>query len=178
MRKSVFLGLLLMVGCASMSNLPLPHAASVDIPKFMGSWYVIASIPTRPEKDAYGAVENYKLSRDGTIATTFTFRKGGPDGKEKVMQPKGFVRDDPSNAIWGMQFFWPIKSEYVIAHVDPAYQETIIARSKRDYVWIMARAPQLADADYSRLVAQVRGMGYDTGKLVRVPQGGKQGPTR
>jgi apolipoprotein D and lipocalin family protein len=153
-----------------MRHEPLPHAPQVEIDRFMGAWYVIASIPTPPEKQAFNAVERYERSADGTIATTFTFNKGALDGPQKTMTPKGFVRDDPSNAIWGMQFFWPIKAEYVIAHVDPQYRETIVARSKRDYVWIMARTPQIPDSDYDRLVAQVRAMGYDIAELRKVPQ--------
>ena len=117
----------------------IPTAKSVDLPRFMGDWYVIANIPTWPERDAYNAIESYKLDPDGSIATTFTFRKGAFDGPEKVMRPRGFVTDAESNAVWGMQFVWPIKAEYLIAHVDTDYTETIIARSSRDYVWIMVR---------------------------------------
>ncbi|MFM8343866.1 MAG: lipocalin family protein, partial [Betaproteobacteria bacterium] len=72
--------------------------------------------------------------------------------------------------VWGMQFVWPIKAEFVVSHVDAQYTETIIARSARDYVWIMARTPTLPDARYNDLVAKVKAMGYDTRKLVKVPQ--------
>jgi apolipoprotein D and lipocalin family protein len=148
----------------------VPTAKSVDLERFMGDWYVIANIPTFAEKGAYNAVESYRLDKDGSIATTFTFRKGGFDGPEKVMRPRGFVRDRTSNAVWGMQFVWPIKAEYVISHVDAGYTETIIARSSRDYVWIMARKPVLAEADYARLVGMVAALGYDMSKLQKVPQ--------
>jgi apolipoprotein D and lipocalin family protein len=148
----------------------IPTAKNVDLPRFMGDWYVIANIPTRPERDAYNAVESYKLDPDGSIATTFTFRKGAFDGPEKVMRPRGFVTDEKSNAVWGMQFVWPIKAEYLISHVDAGYTETIIARSSRDYVWIMARKPVLSEADYARLVQMVADLGYDMSKLQKVPQ--------
>jgi len=148
----------------------IPTAKNVDLPRFMGDWYVIANIPTWPERDAYNAIESYKLDPDGSIATTFTFRKGAFDGPEKVMRPRGFVTDEKSNAVWGMQFVWPIKAEYLISHVDAGYTETIIARSSRDYVWIMARKPVLSEADYARLVQMVADLGYDVSKLQKVPQ--------
>jgi apolipoprotein D and lipocalin family protein len=148
----------------------IPTAQYVDLPRFMGDWYVIANIPTRWERGAHNAVESYKLDPDGSIATTFTFREGAFDGPEKVMRPRGFVRDNTTNATWGMQFIWPIRAEYLIAHVDPGYTETIIARSRRDYVWIMARQPVLAEPDYQRLVGMVRDMGYDVSQLQKVPQ--------
>jgi apolipoprotein D and lipocalin family protein len=159
---------LLLAACSATPAIPV--AERVDLERFMGDWYVIANIPTRPEKGAHNAVESYRLDEDGSIATTFTFREGAFDGPEKVMRPRGFVRDGQSNAVWGMQFVWPIKAEYLVAHVDADYTETIIARSRRDYVWIMARTPTIPPADFARLKRKVADLGYDTSKLQRVPQ--------
>ncbi len=142
----------------------------VDLERFMGDWYVIANIPTFLEKGAHNAVENYALNGDGTIATTFTFRDGSFDGDEKEYTPKGFITDTDSNAIWGMRFVWPIKADYRIVYLDEEYQQTIIARKQRDYVWVMARTPKIDDADYDRLVAKIESIGYDSSKLEKVPQ--------
>ena len=160
----------LLVACSATPRRPIAQHPSVDLPRFMGPWYVIANIPTFVEKDAWNAVESYAIDPDGSIATTFTFRKGGFDGPEKRHTPRGFVRPGTNNAVWGMQFIWPIKAEYVISWVDPAYSETIIARSSLDYVWIMARVPELSAERYAALVERVRALGYDTSKLNKVPQ--------
>ena len=142
----------------------------VDIDRFMGPWYVIANIPTFLEKGAHNAVETYSLNDDGTIATNFTFRKDGFDGKRKEYNPKAFVMNEETNALWGMRFVWPIKADYRIVYLDEAYSLTIIGRQSRDYVWIMARTPSISDVDYDRLVAVVESLGYDTSKLQTVPQ--------
>ena len=147
----------------------IPLVKQVDLPKFMGDWYVIGVIPTVIETEAYNAVENYKLNADGTVATTFTLNKGSLNGPLKKYEPKGFVRPDTGNALWGMQFIWPIKAEYRIVYLDENYQTTIIARNARDYVWIMARTPQISDAEYQTLVSLVKGWGYDISKLRKVP---------
>lgn len=158
-------------GCAiTPQKVTVPVVPSLDLPRFMGPWYVIGVIPTFLEKDIYNAIESYELAPDGTISTTFTFNKGAFDGPAKRMEPRGFVVEGSNNAVWGMQFVWPIKAEFVISHVDPQYTETIIARSARDYVWIMARTPTIDESRYAALVARVKAMGYDTGKLVKVPQ--------
>ena len=157
-----------LTGCAT-SAPTLPTVSQVDLPRFMGDWYVIANIPTSIEKEAYNAVESYAMTEPGRIETTFRFNKGGVDGKEKVYTPTGFVRDDPSNAIWGMRFIWPIKAEYLITWLDDEYTQTIIGRSKRDYVWIMAREPTMSEADYAAHVAYLKQHGYDTSKLRKVP---------
>ena len=142
----------------------------VDLERFMGPWYVIANIPTFLEKGAHNAVETYSLNDDGTIATNFTFRKDGFDGKKKEYNPKGFITDTESNALWGMRFVWPIKADYRIVYVDDDYSQTVIARQKRDFVWIMARSPSISDQDYDKLMSMVEALGYDMSKVRRVPQ--------
>jgi apolipoprotein D and lipocalin family protein len=142
----------------------------VDLDRFMGKWYVIASIPTFIERDAHNAVENYELRPDGTITTTFTFRDGSFDGKLKTYTPTGFVQDRETNAEWGMRFVWPVKADYRIVHLDRNYTQTIIGRNKRDHVWIMARTPTIPEAGYRELLERVAGLGYDLSKVRRVPQ--------
>ena len=142
----------------------------VDLDRFMGDWYAIANIPTFLEKGAHNAVETYAMNDDGTIATTFTFRKDSFDGEEKEHNPKGFITNTETNAVWGMRFIWPIKADYRVIYLDDDYSATIIGRNKRDYVWIMAREPQLTDAEYQQLVDVVVAAGYDISKLERVPQ--------
>jgi apolipoprotein D and lipocalin family protein len=160
---------LLLTGCQSTRPAPLPPVAAVDLPRFMGDWYVIANIPTFIERGAHNAVERYELAPDGTITTTFTFRADSFDGKRKRYNPRGFILDS-SNALWGMRFIWPIKADYRITYLNEAYTQTVIGRLKRDYVWIMARTPQIPTADYERLIALVASQGYDVSKVQAVPQ--------
>lgn len=162
------LGALLLAGCASYP--PLPTVASVDLPRFMGDWFVIAHIPAASEAKAYNGVESYALEADGTIATTYAFRDGGFDGPIEVMRPNAVVRDSETNATWGMQFFWPFRLEYLITWLDADYTVTIIGRTARDYAWIMARQPAIAEAEYEMLVQELTRQGYDASKLRRVPQ--------
>ena len=156
--------------CQGVNNMePIRTAEFVDLDRFMGDWYVIGNIPTPIETEAYNAVETYALNDDGSIATTFAFNKGSFAGARKTYHPTGFVRD-ASNAVWGMQFLWPFKAEYRVVYVDDSYEHTIIGRTKRDYLWIMSRAPQIAETEYQALVSLLREEGYDVGKIRRVPQ--------
>jgi len=153
------------VGCQTMR--PIHTVDSVDLKRFMGDWYVIASIPTFIEKDAYNALESYHLDPDGTIATTFRFNKGRLDGPLKEYTPRGFVKDS-SNAVWGMQFIWPIKAEYRIIYLTDDYTQTVIGRTKRDYVWIMARQPSIPDDEYRRILDFIVEQGYQLESLKKV----------
>ena len=159
-----------LAGCASSTSKPMPTVPYVDLQRFMGDWYVIANIPTFIEKGAHNAVESYKLEADGTIATTFTFRAGSFDGEQKRYNPRGFVTDRTTNALWGMQFIWPIKADYRIVWLDHDYRLTLIARQQRDYLWIMARTPSISAEDYERIVKFAGELGYDTKTILKVPQ--------
>ena len=168
--------LLMAVAAATVAACSTPAARApatvvpqVNLKRFMGDWYVIASIPTFLEKGAHNAVESYRLDDDSSVATTFTFNAGAFDGPLKTYHPRGFVLD-PTNALWGMRFVWPIKADYRISYLAGDYSMTVIGREARDYVWIMARTPTIADADYRRLVEFVTREGYDASKLERVPQ--------
>jgi apolipoprotein D and lipocalin family protein len=165
--SAITLALLAMSGCQSPA--PIRTEKSVDLNRFMGDWYVIACIPTFIETEAYNAVESYARGQGNRIETTFTFNKGGFDGPFKQYNPTGFV-SDKSNAVWGMQFIWPIKAEYRIMYVSDDYAQTIVGRSKRDFVWIMARTPAIAREDYDRLVGIVAAEGYDPAQLRKIPQ--------
>lgn len=157
-------------GCARPRFAPLRTEPRVDLQRFMGDWYVIASIPTFLEKGAHNAVESYRLDPDGTIATTFTFRKGSFDGPLKRFEPRGFVLDRTSNAVWGMRFIWPIKADYRIVHLSQDGGVTAIGREKRDFVWIMARRPEISETQYQDLLMMLEGQGYDVRRIQKVPQ--------
>jgi apolipoprotein D and lipocalin family protein len=157
-------------GCQSRPLPPMPLVEQVDIPRFMGRWYVIAHIPTFLERGVHNAVETYALNLDGSIATTFTYLDGGFDGKPGRMTPTGYVRDTRTHALWGMEFIWPIEADYRIVHLEPDYSLTVIGREKRDYVWVMARTPQIPESVYQDISRRIAAWGYDVEALRRVPQ--------
>ena len=169
-RPSIFMPVALLVLAACGSPPPIHTATAVDLERFMGDWYVIANIPTFIETNAYNAMESYRLAEDGTVATTFSFREGGFEGERKTYHPTGYIIDRQSNAVWGMQFIWPIKSDYRIISVNDAYDQTIIGRIQRDYVWLMARTPQISEGDYQRFLQVISEEGYDVSKVRKVPQ--------
>lgn len=174
---SLFLVAILASACMSGGPPPLRGIEQpVELERFMGDWYVLAYIPIHlpplfSEKDAWNGVESYRLEPDGTIATTYTFRRGAFDGPVKRFTPRARVANPPLNSEWRMKFFWYLPAgDFLILHVDDEYRTTIIGVPDRSYVWIMARQPQLPDMDYQRLLEKVVASGYDLNELQRVPQ--------
>jgi apolipoprotein D and lipocalin family protein len=167
--KTLCIASLFSLSACSTSS-PIRTVPGVDLERFMGDWYVIANIPTYIERKAHNAIESYELVDDKQVATTFRFNHGSFDGPVKTYRPTGFVTDDPSNAIWGMQFIWPIKADYRVIYLNEDYTQTVIGRNRRDYVWIMARTPSIPEEDYDAIIDLVNDLGYDAAKIRPVPQ--------
>lgn len=174
-RLVVLLSLAVLSGCAANQMPPLQALdRKVELERFMGDWYVSGFIPiTIPffsEEGAHNGVESYRLTDEGIIETTYTFREGNFEGPERRFTPKGWVHNEETNAEWRMQFLWPFKSAYLIVYLDQDYQKTIIGVPDRKYVWIMSRDPDLSDADYQEMLDHAARIGYDVDEVQRVPQ--------
>ncbi len=149
---------------------PLKTVQNVDIKQFMGDWYIIANIPTFLEKRATNAIESYRLNDKGEIETTFSFYQDRPSGKKKKYHPKGFIYNTDTNAEWRMQFLWPFKMPFLIIDLDEDYSHTVIGYPNRNYVWIMAREPELAEEIYQSILKKLENVGYDISRINKVPQ--------
>ena len=170
---AITLGLAMSVSCTSLGpQSPPTLAPSVNLPQFMGDWYVIASIPVWLERDSFNGKESYRIDERQRIQTTYTFNKGGFDGPRKRYQPVARVHDHLTRAEWRMQFLWPFKAAFLIHFVEDDYSTTIIGEPKLEHVWIMARTPQIPEDTYAALVQRADVLGYDVSKLRRVPQQG------
>lgn len=168
----VLLLAVLLAGCASApKNAPaLPRAEAVDLERFMGDWYVIAHVPLPPEDEAFNAVERYRLCADGRVETVFRYRDGGFDEAVEISRPTGYPGVDGNPAEWGMSFIWPFRAEFIIAWLDADYQSTIIARTRRDYAWLMHREPVMPTAEKVEALARLEAMGYQAEDVRLVPQ--------
>ena len=169
-RLPVLAAALLASACSVMPPESFPRMSAVDVDRYMGGWFVIAHIPPDQVANFYNNIERYRRGEDDEILTEYTYREGSFDGEKQRKTPTGFVQEVSNGAVWAMQFIWPIRMEYTISYVDADYQTTIVARSKRDWVWIMARTPKIDAEQYAALVKRVQDLGYDIGKLRRVPQ--------
>ena len=156
-----------LAGCAHHPS--LSTASKVDLQKFMGLWYVHGYTPILVDKEAFNAVEHYRLAENGKIQTTYQFRKGGFDGKLKTYRPVGEVYDTSTNAEWRMQFIWPFKAQYLIYYLSEDYQTTVIAHPNRKYAWIMHRQLEIDGTTYTGLVNKLVEEGFDSENILRVP---------
>lgn len=162
----------LLCGCLSTSpkKVPLKTVAYVDLPRFMGDWYVIGTIPWIVEKNNVGTMDIYKMRPDGRIDITYAFHKNDLSAKHQEMHAVGTVLDTKTNARWGVQFIWPFKAPYLVIDLAPDYSTTTIGYPSRDLIWIMARTPTLSESTYQSLLQKAAGQGYDINRIIKVPQ--------
>jgi apolipoprotein D and lipocalin family protein len=174
LRTRTTLSALLAVGAltACMSSRPalqvVPH---VDLPRYMGDWFVIANIPYAAEKDCLDSIESYALRSDGRIDNWFQCRKKSFSAPmERKATAVAAVEDDSSNAVWTVHFWKIIPIKYLILELDPDYQWVAVGHPSRRVGWIMARKRSLPDATYEAILARLSAQGYDPAKFIKVPQ--------
>jgi apolipoprotein D and lipocalin family protein len=150
---------------------PLRSVPHVDLPRYMGDWYVIANIPYFAEKDCFDSIESYALRADGRIDNWFRCRKGSFDAPlEQKASAVVTVVNKTTNAEWRVKFFKIISVQYWILNLDPNYQWVMVGHPSRRYGWIMARAKTLDEATYQRILQATSAQGYDPARFQKVPQ--------
>ena len=156
-------------GCSS-TKPPLKTVRSVDLPRYMGDWRVIANIPYFAERGCVDSIESYALRPDGKIANTFRFRKESFDAPQKRYDFVGRVTNSGTNAEWKIRFAPFINVSYHIVDLDHEYQWAVIGHPSRKYGWIMHRDKTMAEKTYRAILDRLEAQGYDAKAFVKVPQ--------
>lgn len=155
----------IIIQSCTMAQSNLSTVDNVDIQRYAGKWYEIASYPMSFQKDCYCVTANYTITEKGYVKVFNSCRKGGVDGKEKSITGKAFVVEGTNNSKLKVQFFWPFKADYWIIDLDTNYQWAVVSASSRKYLWILSRTPQLDDSIYQSITARLVLNGFDLSKL-------------
>ena len=171
MKTALFLATLALAACSTAPKLPpLRTVDHVDLPRFMGDWYVIGTIPWFVEKNNVGTMDIYKLRTDGKIEVTYAFHKKSLDAPRQEMNAVARVVDTLSNAEWRVQFLWPFEAPFLVIDLSPDYRFTTIGYPNRDLIWIMSRSPEMSEKDYARALEVAKSQGYDISRIQKVSQ--------
>jgi len=144
---------------------PLVVVSYVDLQRYLGTWYEIATIPHFFQKGCVAVTAEYSLRTDGDIAVVNRCRKGTLDGPVKTATGKAWVVDKATNAKLKVRFFWPFSGDYWIIELDVDYQWAVVGAPDRDYLWILCRAPRMDEVLYSELLAKAAAKGFDVSRL-------------
>ncbi|KAI4379339.1 hypothetical protein MLD38_005653 [Melastoma candidum] len=148
----------------------------VNLERYMGRWYEIASFPSffQP-KNGVDTRATYTLNPDGTV---HVLNETWSDGKRSSIQGTAYKADPNSDeAKLKVKFYvppflpiFPVVGDYWILYLDPDYQVALIGQPSRRYLWILSREPRLDEETYNVLVQKAVEEGYDVSKLHKTPQ--------
>jgi apolipoprotein D and lipocalin family protein len=164
---------LLLVSCASGGPSPVPPAVvpHVDLGRYTGTWYEIASFPQRFQKGCADTKAVYTLRADRTIKVLNScFR----NGKVDTAKGKAWVVDSTSNAKLKVSFFWPFRGNYWIIDLGKDYEYAVVSSPSMQYLWILSREPNMEKGLYESIVGRLKERGFDIAKLQRTMQGNRQ----
>jgi apolipoprotein D and lipocalin family protein len=169
------LALLSVFGCVTTTTarLGLPELKTVphvDLARYVGNWYDIASFPQRFQRGCTGTTATYTLRDDGEIDLVNRCRKGSLSGEEDSAKGRARVVDPSTNAKLEVSFFPPFWGEYWIIDLANDYSYAVVGHPSRDYLWILSRSPTIDGAVYDAILTRLRAQGYEVGRLIRTLQ--------
>jgi len=167
--------LALCAGCATSTTKrlglpPLEVVKHVELSRYLGTWYEIASFPQSFQRGCTATTATYTLRADGDLDVLNRCRLGSVDGEEKSARGRARVIDRVTNAKLEVSFFRPFWGDYWIVDLADDYAYAVVGHPGRDYLWILAREPSMDEATYASLVARLQAQGYETARLVRTVQ--------
>jgi apolipoprotein D and lipocalin family protein len=167
---AAFFTLSILFTYCTMRSQTLPTVAHVDLTKYAGKWYEIASFPQRFQKGCHCTTAEYTPTDKGYIIVENRCNKDSLHGKESYIKGKAFLDDDKSNAKLKVQFFWPFKGKYWIIDLADDYSYAVIGHPNRVYLWILSRTPHMEAALYEQIVERIKKNGFDITRLQITPQ--------
>ncbi|MRX26632.1 lipocalin family protein [Kangiella sp. HZ709] len=165
MKKLLFIPLVLSLVSCSVAPTDLPVVQNFQLNKYLGTWYEIARLPNRFEKDLHKVTANYSLKSDGGVKV---LNKGfNISSKEwEEAEGKAYFTSNENVAALKVSFFGPFYGGYNVIELDADnYQYALVAGPKREYLWILARDPNIDKSIVNDLVSKAQSKGFPTNKL-------------
>jgi apolipoprotein D and lipocalin family protein len=158
--------LIALAGCSTAphdTRPPVQTVAQVDLQRYQGRWYEIASYPMYFQRKCIGdTTADYALRDDGRVGVLNRCRTESDfiqaDGKASVV-------DGSANARLRVSFFWPFHGDYWIIGLDPDYRWAVVGDPDRRYLWVLSRTPSLDQTSLAAALAAAKAQAYDLAPL-------------
>jgi apolipoprotein D and lipocalin family protein len=154
---------------------PLQAVPSLDVPRYMGTWYEIAKYPNSFQKKCASSTQaTYSLQADGRVQVLNRCKTEQGEWSEALgaaRQTGGAtsaqlkVRFAPA---W-LSFIPMVWGDYWVIALDPDYQWVVVSEPQREYLWILSRTPQLPAATYQQLLDKIAAQGFDLKRIAISP---------
>lgn len=161
---------LLVAGCAvKPPGGKLVPVSPFDAKRYMGTWYEMARIDHRFQKGLVNSRADYTLQSDGTVKVV---NQGYNPEKQEQKSVEGVAKfvGEPNVAALKVSFFGPFYGGYNVVALDESYQTALVVGEDASYFWLLARNPNLPEAEVDRLLQQAQSLGVDLSKVIRTRQ--------
>ena len=159
--------LLGLAGCGE-STQHIPPVTGFELDQYLGRWHEIARLPHRFERNLVAVTAEYSLREDGTVRVV---NRGYSTTKREWKEAVGRARfrGDSTDGLLEVSFFGPFYGDYKIIRLDADYGHAVVTSSTYDYLWILARTPELRSDTLAALVSFIRESGFDVSRLEYPP---------
>lgn len=158
---------LLLFGCTGVPS-GIEPVRGFDVTRYDGTWYEIMRLDHSFEEGLTNVTATYTLRDDGSVGV---LNRGFDPAECGWSDAEGTAtfQEEPEVASLSVTFFWPFSGGYHVFHLDrDAYRYAIVAGPTRDYLWILARSPDLGEDKVAELVAVAAENGFAVDDLIRV----------
>ena len=142
----------------------------VDLGRYVGTWYEIASFPQSFQRGCFCTTATYSLSEKGFIIVENRCNRNGINGEESYIKGKAFVEKNSGNAKLKVQFFWPFRGKYWIIDLDKDYTYAVVSHPNKKYLWILSRSPEMDLQTYQEILSKLETKGFDLSLLKKTMQ--------
>jgi apolipoprotein D and lipocalin family protein len=153
-----------------MNAQPLETVPFVDLIKYSGKWFEIASFPQRFQKGCHCTTAEYTISKKGYVIVENRCNRDSINGKQSYIKGKAFIQKNSGNAKLKVQFFWPFRGKYWIIDLADDYSYVIVSHPNRKYLWILARKPVMDQNTYTNILERLKEKGFDLSILQKTVQ--------
>ncbi len=140
-----------------------------ELDRYLGRWYEIARLDHSFERGMDFVTAEYSLREDGGVRVMNSGRSGGL-GETSEAEGRAYFVEDEGTGYLKVSFFGPFFGSYVIFDLDDDYQHAFVAGNNTEYLWLLARTPQVTDEVMERFLSQSSALGFDTQSLIYVEQ--------
>jgi apolipoprotein D and lipocalin family protein len=164
------------LGAQTNDTAPVKTISTLDVPRYLGTWYEIAKFPNWFQKKCIGNTKAvYSLKADGNLQVLNSCKIAS--GEVSIAQgaarqigptdsPKLEVRFAPE---W-LSFLPMVWGDYWVIDLDSQYQVAAVSDPRREYLWVLSRTPQLDPKVYDDLLQRLQKQQFDTAKLETTSQ--------
>lgn len=155
---------------ASAKKPELKTVTHVDVQRYAGKWYEIASFPQKFQSGCHCTTAEYTLSDKGYLIVENRCNRGSAKGKPSYIKGKAFIQKGTGNAKLKVQFFFPIRGKYWLIDLADNYSYAVVSHPNRKYLWILSRTPKMDDSVYKGILSRLSESGFDLTSLVKTKQ--------